>query len=372
MDERPVLPDYRGANLCGIVPGILRPGSSPAPSWFPAPLADDAVSQVVLLVVDGLGWNQLDERRHLCPALASMSGGPITSVAPSTTATALTSITTGLTPAEHGIVGYRMDVGGEVMNTLRWATQRGDVRRQHVPSDTQPHPPFLGASVPVITRTELETSGYSEAHLRGGRFVGWRSASSIAVEVRRQLDAGEPFVYAYYDGVDKIAHERGFGPFYDAEVVTADRLVADVLDVLVPGSVLAITADHGQVEVGKNTFPPASDVLALVHHQSGEGRFRWLHAKPGAAADLLGAATEHHADRAWVVTLEQMVDERWFGPSLPTPVARRLGDVALVARDPISFDDPADTGPFSLVCRHGSLTADEMLVPFLARGPEGR
>ena len=34
-----------------------------------------------------------------------MTGGPITSVVPSTTATALTSITTGLSPGEHGVVG---------------------------------------------------------------------------------------------------------------------------------------------------------------------------------------------------------------------------------------------------------------------------
>jgi hypothetical protein len=43
-----------------------------------------------------------------------------------------------------------------------------------------------------------------------------------------------------------------------------------------------------------------------------------------------------------------------------------MGDVALVAREPISFDDPADTGPFRLVSRHGSLTSAEMLVPLLA------
>ena len=44
----------------------------------------------MLLVLDGLGWEQLQERRHLAPTLASMVGGPITTVAPSTTATALT------------------------------------------------------------------------------------------------------------------------------------------------------------------------------------------------------------------------------------------------------------------------------------------
>jgi hypothetical protein len=100
--------------------------------------------------------------------------------------------------------------------------------------------------------------------------------------------------------------------------------------------------------------------------QSGEARFRWLHARPGAAADLAVAAEEAHRDDAWVTTLEQMRDEHWFGPRLPRAVADRLGDVALVASRPIGFDDPADSGPFALVCRHGSMTADEVFVPLLA------
>jgi hypothetical protein len=56
----------------------------------------------------------------------------------------------------------------------------------------------------------------------------------------------------------------------------------------------------------------------------------------------------------------------WFGPVVSPPVAARLGDVALITRTPISFDDPADNGPYPLVCRHGSLTSAEMLVPLLA------
>ena len=42
---------------------------------------------------------------------------------------------------------------------------------------------------------------------------------------------GEPFVYAYYDGIDKVAHEYGLGEHYDAELAAADRLVADMLAV---------------------------------------------------------------------------------------------------------------------------------------------
>ena len=112
----------------------------------------------------------------------------------------------------------------------------------------QPFAPFLGVSVPVISPAELEGSAFTEAHLRGSRPVGYRAPSAIAVEVHRQLAAGERFVYAYYGSVDKTAHERGFGEFYDAELHMADHIVSGVLDVLPPGR---RAPRHGRPRTGR-------------------------------------------------------------------------------------------------------------------------
>lgn len=361
----PLLPDYGGGNVRGIIPTLLGPSSwaSGLPDWMPSPVT--GARSVVLLVLDGLGWDQLQDHRALMPTVASMSGGSIHTVAPTTTATALTSIATGLTPAEHGLIGYRIMLGGEVMNVLRWYVGEQAVRRSHPPREVQPFEPFLGHTVPVISPAELQTSAFSEAHLRGSVPVGWRAASSIAVEARRQVDAGERFVYCYYGGIDKIAHERGFGPYYEAELRAADALVADVLRSLPSGTTLLVTADHGQVDVGERIVVPSADLLASVSCQSGEGRFRWLHVRPGSIADVAAVAREEVGDVAWVATKEQVLDEGWFGPAMAPAVRSRLGDVALVAHEPVSFHDPDDSGPFELVCRHGSLTSAEVNVPLV-------
>ena len=364
VSSSPIIPQYSGPNVRGLIPAFLGPKGAARPSWLP-PVAVTA-TQVVLFVVDGLGWEQLQSRVPLAPTMAAMAGGPITTVAPTTTATALTSITTGLTPGEHGLIGYRIDVGGDVLNVLRWHTDgAGDARRMHEPTRLQPFTPFMGERVPVVSKADLERSSFSTAHLRGSTPVGWRVPSSLPVTVGEQLRAGERFVYAYYDGVDKVAHERGFGPYYDAEVAFADRLVAEVIAALPAGAVLVVTADHGQVQVGDRIVDLDPGVARLVHHGSGEGRFRWLHARPGAAAELAEAA-QVHADVAWVVTREQTIDEQWFGPVVSPPVQARLGDVALVARDDVSFHDAADSGPFQLMCRHGSMTSAEVYVPLIA------
>ncbi|NLD75797.1 MAG: alkaline phosphatase family protein [Acidimicrobiales bacterium] len=333
------------------------------------PAAALEANQVVLLVLDGLGWEQLQDRLALAPTLAALTGGPITSISPSTTATALTSIATGLTPGEHGVVGYRVAVDHEVLNVLRWTTPSGDARKRIDPRRFQPHAAFLNQRPCIVTKAEFATTGFSGAHLADVRHRGYRVSSTMLVELRDALAAGEPFIYAYYDGIDKVSHEYGLADHYDAELGYVDRLVADVLGLLPRDAALVITADHGQVDVGHNTIPLASDVVSHVSFQSGEGRFRWLHARPGRAEALREAVEACHGDTGWVRTRDQTIDEGWWGPSVTDASRQRFGDVALVAREPVSYIDDADTGPYELVGRHGSLTGAEMYVPLLVGEP---
>lgn len=367
--DEPVRPDYRGACISRVVPVLRAPGAHREP-WVPDLLSE--ARQVVLLVVDGLGWEQMLEHRAELPTLCGAEGGPVTSVAPTTTATALTSITTGRTPAEHGVLGYRMalppaSAGGPrpVLNVLRWSAG-GDLRALLPARSLQRFTPFEAPGVPVVTRAEFTSSGFTAVHLSGTRITGWRMPSTLVVGVHRLLAAGEPFVYAYYDGIDKVAHEYGLGEQYAAELRAVDRMVGDLVGGLPPGAALVVTSDHGQVDVPGMAILPGPEIMAHISLLSGEGRFRWLHARPGAADDLAKAAEEAFGDEAWVKTREQIVDEGWFGGPLRPEAADRLGDVALVARAPVAFLDPADPGETRLLARHGSLTSAEMYVPLIA------
>jgi predicted AlkP superfamily pyrophosphatase or phosphodiesterase len=357
----PVLPDYAGACITNVVPALLD--HNPL-AWMPQKAFES--DRVVLVVLDGLGWEQLARRRRLTPVLATMQGGPIHSVLPTTTSTALTSLTTGCPPGEHGVVGYRIHVHGEVLNVLRWITAAGDARQTIPPAKIQTQVPFLGHRPPVITRAEFARTGFTAVHLDTVRFTGYRMASSLVTEVARLVRRGEPFVYAYYDGIDKVSHEYGLGDHYDAELAATDRLLGDVIAAVPPGTAVVVTSDHGQVHVGTNVAPLDPEVVSLVSLQSGEGRFRWLHARPGRGLALLEAAEAAHGSLAWVVSRDEVIDEGWLGPRVSGEAVARLGDVALVARDDVAFTEPTDTGPYDLVGRHGSATAAEVLVPLLA------
>ncbi len=336
------------------------------PDWVPAPVAE--ASQVVLLVLDGLGARQLEARAGLAPVLASAVGGTITSVAPSTTACALTSLATGRVPAEHGIVGYRVALEGHIMNVLQWTLDGVDARVR-VPAGTfQPCSTFPGASrrVPVVTRYDYGATGFTAAHLGDVALHRWHTPAGLVTGVRTLLAEGEPFVYAYYEGIDKVAHARGLDEFYDDELRYVDRLVGDVLSVLPPGAVLVVTADHGQVEVGGNVEVLGPELMDAVTLLSGEGRFRWLHVREGALPDVMATASDAYKDTAWVRSKGQIIDEGWLGGTPSAAVAGRMGDVVLVPFVATAFLDPADTGELRLAARHGSLTAEEMLVPLLS------
>lgn len=364
LADEPFLPDYTGPCVTNVAATVQHPPDE-VPDWVPRPVAE-AERSTVLLVIDGLGWRQLQPRAAIAPTICSvLEGGPISTVAPSTTSTALTSIASGLPPGEHGVIGYRIAVEGDVLNVLRWATESGDARSRIPPADFQRQDPFGGERPPVVTRAEFARSGFTDAHLGGTRFVGYRTLGTLVTEVDRLVRSGEPFVYAYYEGIDKVSHEYGLDAHYDAELRWVDHLVAELLDTLPAGTCLALTADHGQVEVGGNTIELDPGIRPHISMQSGEGRFRWLHARPGRSRQLLEAA-EAHTDTGWVVGREQMIDEGWFGPRIDQTVRNRLGDVALVARDDVSYIDAQDTGPYELIGRHGSLTEAEMLVPFVA------
>ncbi|NNF55707.1 MAG: PglZ domain-containing protein [Acidimicrobiales bacterium] len=358
----PTLPAFSGGCITNLLPYLLPRGRGMAR----LPVELGATKKRVLLVLDGVGWDQLQDRQSIVPTLHAMTGGPITTVAPSTTATALTSITTSLTPAEHGVVGYRMVVDGEVLNTLRWGSlETPDARRQIPPDVIQPYDPFHGQDVPLVSRADFRRSGFSAAHLRGAHLVGYRTTATLVHEVSRLLHEGEEFVYAYYDGIDKVSHEYGFGSVFDAEFAFVDRLVAEIIASVPSGTEVIVTADHGQVDCGNNVVHLHEDVDALVTGMSGEGRFRWLHCDPAAIDELESEAKHHHGHQAWVRTRQQILDENWFGPVMRHGVEDRLGDVALCPFEPISFFDPADSGPYELIGRHGSLTDAEMLVPLL-------
>ena len=353
--------------MADIAPALLGFGSSEGERLFSDEVLE--AKSVVLVVLDGLGMHQMLDNFRWCPTLMSMSSQTITSVVPSTTATALTSISTGVPPGEHGIVGYRIATNEGNLNVLKWETPKGNASARIKPEHFQSLDVFGNQRPPVVSDAKYAHSGLSRAYLRGVRYVGVQKPSCMAVEVRRLLTGGEAFVYVYYDGPDDIAHLHGFGLHYQSELRFCDRLISDLLMEVPRGTAVVVTSDHGLVDCSDTMLTRvASEVLEHASSESGEARFRWLHAKPGRFQFLYNAALENHGHQAWILTIDEIIHNGWLGPVVTDTAISRLGDVAIVARGHHAFWCPSFTYRkklSNLKGRHGSVTSAEMLVPLL-------
>jgi len=124
-----VWPDYAGGSIANVAPtaaallNIPFLGLPPLRESYWNPLGKD-VRRVVLFTLDALGWNLIQQEQSALQSLLQQArtAAKITSVFPSTTVNALSSIWTGAGPAQHGLVALRMLMPDQAVlgNMLSW------------------------------------------------------------------------------------------------------------------------------------------------------------------------------------------------------------------------------------------------------------
>jgi predicted AlkP superfamily pyrophosphatase or phosphodiesterase len=335
--------------------------------------------RVCVLLVDGLGLLQLRARAESAPFLSSLLEAPGSSYLcagfPSTTATSLTSLGTGLFVGRHGVVGYTAAVPGEnrLVNLLRWDNVD--------PLAWQPHPTVseraarAGVPVTAVSSPLFEKSGLTLASLRG---TSWAGAESVGDRVATAAAAlrqhQRALVYVYYSDLDSTGHQRGWtSDAWTYQLAHVDRFVEQLASALPPDGVLIITADHGMVDIdaeGRVDFdaePPLQEAVALI---AGDPRARYVYARPGAAADVLDAWRERLGAAAEVISREEAAAAGWFGPDVSADVLPRIGDViAVCGPDTAVVATRREPSESRLIGMHGGITEDEVLVPLAVARP---
>ncbi len=368
-------PAYGGRSLADVLPAVATALGTPVAQWTndsPSLLLPEAPAYVVFLV-DGLGADLLAAHAHAAPYLSSLLTDDATGTAgvPSTTATSLTSLGTGLTPGGHGVVGFTSRVPGSdrLLNALYWDK---DVD----PVQWQPHPTGFqllaarGVQVTTVNKREFRGSGLTVAAQRGGDWidadrVGERIAGAVSAAAHR------PSLTYLYDGdLDWTGHRYGVASSqWLQQLAIIDAETEQLRDALPSHARLVVLADHGMVDasdperrIDVDDDPAYRDGVVLL---GGEARFRHVYCAAGAVEDVRARWGELLADAALVLTRDEAIARGWFG-DVSAAVLPRLGDVVAAARDNwglFSFVDfPYET---RLVGLHGSITPVEMRIPLL-------
>ncbi len=377
-----VRPDYAGGSIVNLMTSVIRARDGLADQYAPlrdlelAPL--HACRTLILLVIDGLAFEFL--RRQRDSVLRRHLHARITSVFPSTTATAVTTFLTGLAPAQHGFTGWHIyfrEVDA-VVAVLPFKP-RGAARAEPLDTALLRDHASVFEQLPVrsyaVSPAHIARSTFNEAHARGAVQRPYATLPELFVELSALARAGDErqYVYAYYPEIDRLAHAHGMG---SAAVAAAfaelDEAFAQFLrHIRGTDTVVLATADHGFIDSSpQHTLSLAAHpalARTLVQPLSGEHRAAYCYVDPAQRA-----AFEHYVTRALapyvtLVSRESLLEQGYFGPGTPHPrLQDRIGDYVLIMKENYTIEDtvPGES-PHPLIGVHGGMSVEEMYVPLI-------
>lgn len=380
----PAYEDYCFGNVSDTVRAVLDAGGRrPLPGdVFEG--VDTAVDTVLLVLIDGFGLDAWKRNQRRCDVLSRLTAvgtvTPLTSVYPSETAAAITTLETGRLPCEHGRIGWNvydpeidttfLALGGEVKTGEADAA----VVDASLEGDGQHYPELRDAGIDChrLQPFDSEGSGVTQHTYDDLATFGERLSAVVAGS------DGPGYIYAYLPHVDHVSHAEGTeSDAYRNTVATICEQLSDCLERIdartAERTLLLVAADHGHV----NTVPDRNIDLSanamvmanLRRHangtpirMAGSPRNVHLHLQEGTVSETRRALADYDAR---IFTRAEAVDCNLFGDRPVTGrFRRRCGDLIVTHRELSMWYDDVEARELAHVGMHGGLNPAEMLVPF--------
>ena len=399
LDRNMTIPDYAGYATANLPASICNWLGVPQNSML-QPLAHERdygthYRHIIEVIIDGLGIHQMEALQE------KLSGNPwlkwvdrsgietvLTSITPSSTAAALTTLWTGVPAGRHGLAGYDtwLRDQGMVVNFLQFApsslgSKLGLLGETGLTPETILPVPTLGQCLTdagVISRSHmpimLARSNLTIAQMAGTAVIPYRQFGDLwhnLTEIYERDKDKTSFDAVYWNDLDTYNHLKGM----------KDPRILDDLDTFFKGlndaiekiaamnggeALVLITADHGHIE---NTADPRWDLKnypelmnALTILPCGENRLTYFYPKPGMESFISEFIDKTWPDEFYLVSGEQLIADGLYGPPpLHPDLPNRIGSLIAIARNQAYFWWPKR--PDRLFSRHGGLSDQEMLVP---------
>jgi len=403
LDEQFVYPDYQGGSILNLPASICQwlgaepPAALPLRPELTISIPAD-IRRVILVLVDALSLHRLqrwmaDGTTPIWDTLANQGQlSALTSISPSTTSAALTSLWTGRSPAEHGVVGYELwlkefsVVSNMILHTpITFENDPGSLARAGFNPELFLNLPTLGSHLAssgirsyAMQHRSIIRSGLSQMFLKDVEVHGYLTPTELWVNLRHLVESNpttRQYFWVYTGQVDHFSHY--YHP--DDERVAAElgefsrSFEQNFLERLSPGlrrhTLILLTADHGMLATHKSSHydlrnhPELARLLHIL--PTGEHRLMYLFTRPGRLGEI-----RDYIDKTWpgqFVFIEpaEAVANGLFGPGAPHPrLFDRLGDLIVAARGEAYLWWADKENP--LIGQHGGLSADEMIVPLLS------
>ena len=396
-------PHYGGYSILNLPSSVCRwlgapeIGAGPLAKELLEPLGSD-YRQVILILMDALAFHRLSRwiQEGNLPVWKALAGRglfiPLTSVTPSTTSSALTSLWSGRSPTEHGITGYEMWLKeyGIVANTIlhmpiTFKSDLGALRRAGFDPETfipfqtlGTHLAVHGVNTYALQHHSILDSGLTRMLFKDVKAKAFSTAADLWINLRQMLESQldeRSYTWVYWDQVDYFGHhngpedERASAEFSIFSHAMEQLFLSRLSEAARRDTLLILTADHGQIATRPNAHYDLRNHPGLMRrlhiNPTGENRLAYLYIRPGQSE-----AVREYVERTWpnqfsVIESSYAAEMGLFGPGAAHPgLQDRIGDYLVIARREAYFwwANKEDR----MYGRHGGLHPEEMLVPFLA------
>ncbi len=349
-------------------------------------ISADKLSQkenIILMVIDGLGYNFFNKFVSE-KILQDNTLGSITSVFPSTTAVAITSILTGKSPKEHALTGwfvYLKELGSASKilpleprySTSTYFDNHAD---SNIIYDLDSIFDNFNAQAHFVHLNKYKDDYYQKI-LRGQSiFHGFDQLDQISSSISNILEnkvSQRNFIYTYWNGLDAISHQYG----YDSEQAIdhfnkiQEEIVNIVNSIDRENTSLIITADHGFINVNNDNKLRVKDIPGLrdclVLPLMGEPRSPYCYLRSGKEEKFKQIWKQYLSPYSQLFHIDEMIDKQVFGLNkMNNKFTDRVGDYIIVMNDGyVLIDNVLLEKEMDLVGYHGGLSENEMMVPLI-------
>jgi hypothetical protein len=324
-----------------------------------------------LILIDGMGQDAVDRYADQFSVFSQLKlYKNLHTNFPSTTATSLSTLGTGVLPGIHGMLGYTVRVprsDNRLLNALKWDERVDPVMWQTTPTLFE-RAINNSISVTHVAAKRYEGSGFTQAALRGAKYVGANGIDEMVSAVALALKPQPSFVYTYLNTLDSAGHSDGVG---SDKWLTALQQVNDfILKVIesVPNQTRVwVTSDHGMVNSTQQVvLGEDNKLLENVSLIGGEPRARHIYLTAGSEQESIAQWREFFGNKANILSKPEAITSGLFGQVVSEDANDRMGDLIAIPNNDLIIIDPARVREeSSMVGHHGGLTDIEVQIPLL-------
>ena len=326
----------------------------------------------VVILVDGLGYENLKNAAGYARFLNQKLEHSIRCEFPSTTATSLTGLATGTRSGQHGLIGYSVydrEIGAQRNLLTGWSSRSSaaEFKIQQTLSELSGD-----VKMNVIGPAVYESSGFTELTMKGANYLPAEKISDRFSVLEKALSAPDTSVtYLYVPELDQAAHKFGVSSDQWLHLLEELDLIVNRFIAKLSGEVgVILTADHGVMDVSQSNHVYLDDFTwyeSQVINTAGDPRCNFVYLEdPQKLATFIELAEEKFGSSAYICTTQQLVEAGW----LVEGVSKVVPDAYIIWRDAQVGYDRRFSKPqhLNMVGQHGGISDIETRVPLIKLG----